>query len=289
MKARLRGRIGTWLVAAFASQAGACKSTTHTASWSSEGDTLGQRVREGRVAGVTHLRFVSAVLGREVAAVVATPPDYFDRPEQRYPVVYVFPGIGGDEWTYLRDVTLDNPAVQTLFANAETAPILVFANPADSAGEGHAQAVLGDELVREVDVRFRTRMHAKSRSLEGFSLGGVTALNLYLHRSTVFGQVVALSGACYLLPSCAALRDRLAAKARQIQRPRVMLAIGGAENAQNREVGDQLAPLLGTTLETLDGADHDWRALLQAPARGAPFGRHIAEFHLSGFATVSTQ
>jgi enterochelin esterase-like enzyme len=280
MRTLLGNPVWTWLLAALASQASACKGQTpRAASWSSAGDALGQRVRDGQVPNISHLRFRSKVLQREVGAVIATPPEYERRAEQNYPVVYVFPGIGGDEWTYLREVTLDNLTVRTLFAQPDTAPILVFANPADSMGEAQALLVLADELVREVDQRFRTRKEARARSLEGFSLGGVTALHLYLQRPDVFGQVVALSSACYLLPSCQAMRARLLEKARTLRDARVLLAGGGREMAQNREVHHELAPLFRATVETVDGVDHDWAALLRAPM----LGQRIAEFHAHGF------
>jgi enterochelin esterase-like enzyme len=280
--------LGRWILAVLTSHAGACKSSdTRAASWSSDGDALGQRVRRGELPGVSQLRFRSTVLGRDVAAVVATPPGYTHSSERRYPVVYIFPGIGGDEWTYLREVTLDNPAVRGLFANPETSPILVLANPADSAGDGQALAVLADELVREVDARFHTRTDRNGRALEGFSLGGVTALSLYLQRPDTFGHVAALSSACYLLSSCRALREKLSALAQRADGPRVLLAVGARESAQNRAVNDELAPLLGVTVSTLPDADHDWAALLRADVRGAAFGQHIAEFHLRAFGAAA--
>ena len=277
-------RIGAWFLA-LAAHGLACRTGQPRApSWSSDGGELGQQIRQARVPGATHLQFESSILKREVGAVVVTPPGYAEHPGHRYPVVYVFPGIGGDEFTYLRDVGLDSAAVRALFADPERAPILVFANPADSGGYAQAQRVLSEELVGFIDVRYRTRAVPEARGLEGFSLGGATALSLLLHRPDVFGQAVALSSACYLLSTCRELRRGLVTRAKLQPLARVMLALGEREISQNRALSEELAPLLAAELQVVSGVDHDWAALIGSGATAPRLGERIAEFHLSGFA-----
>lgn len=290
------GRIGSgrrvWArFAAIVAQTIACRSEPqHTPTWWSDGGALGQRVRDGGMAGVTHVRFVSKVLKRDVGAVVVTPPEYAQQAERRYPAVYLYPGIGGDEWTYLRDGGLEGPTVRALFADPTRAPLLVFGNPGDSGGDPQARVVLAEELVSLVDRQFRTDPRATARSLEGFSLGGATALNLLLHRPDVFGQAVALSSACYLLPTCDALRKSMIAQAR-LRGPgvRVMLGVGEREDPKNREISQELASVLRVPVEIVAGADHNWSAQLATRSAGRTLGERIADFHLSGMSAAQTQ
>jgi enterochelin esterase-like enzyme len=284
-----RERGWAWLVALFA-QTFACRHEPQRAvSWFSDGGELGRQVDHGSLPGVQRVRFQSATLAQEVGAVVLTPPGYDARPEQRFPVFYVFPGIGGDEWTYLRGPGRESSAVKALFADPERAPLLVFANPADTGGHGKADVVLAQELVGVVDRQFRTRADARWRALEGFSLGGVTALNLLLHHPDVFGHAVALSSACYLLPSCDAIRKGLVAQAKLHSALPVMLGVGEREIAQNRAISAELAPLLRVPVVQIAGADHDWAAQLASVTQGRSLGQRISEFHLAGFAGEITK
>ena len=250
-------------------------------SWQSDGDELGRRVREGELPGVEYRRFRSKTLERDVGVVIATPPGYADYPERRYPVVYVFPGIGGNEWTYLQSVGLHNSAVRALFADPAAAPLLVFANPGDSATGGTMESVLGRELVAFVDDGYRTRRDAAARSLEGFSLGGVMALTLAARLPGTFGRAVGLSSACYLLPNCEALQKALLDMATSNQ-GRVLLAVGARENEKNRALNQKLARSLGSPLLEIPDADHDWKAQLETPMGEHRFGERVAQFHLSG-------
>lgn len=252
-------------------------------SWVGDGGELGRRVREGKLAGVAHHRFHSSVLHHDVGVVVVTPPSYAERPEQRYPVVYAFPGIGGDEWAYLAEVGLQSSNLATLFADPATAPLLVFANHGDSGAFGSAERVLGEELVAFVDRTYRTRAEASARSLEGFSLGGVTALTLLMRRPEVFGRAVAASSACYLLSTCGQLRESLRSHAAQ-GKGRVLLTVGARENRDNRTITEELAPLLGVEVVEVPGADHNLAAQLKTRVGDRELGSRFAEFHLAGFA-----
>ena len=277
----MRWRRRVWpCLAALMAHAAACRGEqSRTPRWSSDGDAIGQRVRDGRVPGTSHARFRSTILNREVGAVIVTPPGYAARPERRYPTLYVLPGIGGDEWTYLRDIGLEAPATKALFADEDRAPIVVFGNPGDSGGHRHGLNVLAEELVGFVDAHYRTRRDARGRALHGFSLGGATALSLLLQRPDVFGHAAALSSACYLLATCATLRKDLVDKAKLGRNAQVMLAVGEREPAANRAISEELAPLLGTSVEVLPDVDHNWAALLAT----RELGQRIAAFHSNGF------
>ncbi len=253
-------------------------------TWISQGGEFGRNVRDGKVDGVAHHRLHSQALGQEVGVVVATPPGYASSPERRYPVVYAFPGLGGDEWSYLSETKLDGPAIKALFADPAQAPILVFGNPGNSGGHGAAERMLGEELVAFIDSAYRTRPEATGRSLEGFSLGGVTVLSLLSRHPGVFGRAVAGSSACYLISACGALRENLRTGAKAMAPDRVMLTVGAKENADNRSVNEELAPLLGVELLKVPNADHDWPLQLRTNLGTESLGQRVAKFHLAGFA-----
>lgn len=252
-------------------------------SWISEGGELGARVRKGELAGVRHHAFQSKLLGRDVGVLVATPPRYDQKRADPYPAVYIFPGISGDEWSYVLSGGLEGSAVRSLFADEARAPILVFGNPGDSGADGTAERVLAEELVAFVDAHYHTRKQAAGRSLEGFSLGGVTALALLTRHPRVFSRAVAASSACYLLPNCEAIRKSLRAHAKDPGVGPVLLSIGEREGRDNRAVNDELAPLFGVSVRELPGADHDYTVQLATRVGGRPFGEHVAAFHLQGF------
>jgi enterochelin esterase-like enzyme len=263
----------------------ACRSHDQPQSWLSRegGGPLGQDVRAGKLEGLAHHVFNSQALGREVGLVVAVPASYAQQTEARFPVVYMFPGIGGDEWAYLAEGGRTGPTLEALFADPHDAPIVVFANPGSSGAHGAAERALSEELVAFVDRTYRTRAEASGRSLEGFSLGGVTALTMFLRHPETFGRVVAGSSACYLLSSCDALRAELRARAKPALAKRVLLSIGALEASKNAAVNDELARLFGIQVIRIPGADHNWSAQLETQLEGSAFGKRVADFHLAGF------
>jgi enterochelin esterase-like enzyme len=285
---RLRSYLRWLLAVPLLAPLGACRkgSEERAPSWANRegGGDFGRRVRAGQVEDVAHHVFRSAAIGQDVGLVVATPRDYRARTSDRYPVVYMFPGIGGDEWSYLLELQGEGPTLKALFADERNAPLVVFCNPGSSGAHGPADRVLGDELVEFVDTTYRTRRSAGARSLEGFSLGGVTALMLLLQHPDRFGRAVAGSSACYLLSSCGAIREQLRARAQPTLAGRVLLSIGAREAAQNGEVNLELARSLGIEVTRIPGADHNWGAQLKTRLGTREFGQLLADFHLRGFA-----
>lgn len=252
-------------------------------TWVSDGGELGARVRNGKLKGFTHHTFNSPTLGKEVGLVVATPPEFQKSGDRRYPVVYVFPGIQANEWTYLADVGPDSPVLKALFKNPARAPIVVFAHHGDSAAAGDGERVLAEELVAYVDSHYPTIRAANGRSLEGFSLGGATALRLLTLHSQTFGRAVAMSSACYLLRNCDKLRSDIRERAGKEHVGSVLLAVGERENEDNRRMSEELAPLFDVKLVRVPKRDHEWAAQLSTKMGEETFGEKVAAFHLAGF------
>jgi len=166
-------------------------------------DELREGVARGRAEMV---EYESKTVGTRRKALVYTPPGYSS--SQKYPVLYLLHGIGGDETEWQRggspETILDN-----LYADKTIAPMIVVmpngrAQKNDRA-EGDvfksapAFAVferdLLDDLIPFVEARYPVTKDRVSRALAGLSMGGGQALNFGLGHLDTFAWVGAFSAA----------------------------------------------------------------------------------------------
>jgi hypothetical protein len=148
--------------------------------------------------GVKHIRIESALLTRFFKqpawqdAAVILPAGYDDHPENRYPVIYEITGFGGSYWDAL-DLSPPQPAEAS-----ETDFIRVLLDGqcawghhayADSATNGPRGRALVEELIPEIDRRFRTVAAPRGRLLAGHSSGGWSSLWLQVSHPKFFGGV----------------------------------------------------------------------------------------------------
>lgn len=123
--------------------------------------------------------FFSASVGASVSYHVYLPDAYAVQPQLRFPVLYWLHGsnsatAGIAEVSAAFDTAIDAGHIPPL--------ILVFANGLPlgmwcdaESGLQPVESMLVDDLLPEVDNRFRTVPEARSRLLEGFSMGGYGA------------------------------------------------------------------------------------------------------------------
>ena len=148
----------------------------------------------------------STVVGTRRHLLVYTPPGY--SPTNRYPVLYLLHGIGGDEREWQKngspDVILDN-----LYANGKIAPMLVvFPNgraQKDDRPVGNiyahqaAFATFEFDLLKDVipfvESRYAVKPGRENRALAGLSMGGGQALNFGLGNLDTFAWVGGFSSA----------------------------------------------------------------------------------------------
>ncbi|HEX3997727.1 MAG TPA: alpha/beta hydrolase [Pirellulales bacterium] len=137
---------------------------------------------------------LSQFLKREVLekAAVTLPAGYDDHPQQRYPVIYEVTGFGGSYWDALHQRSPPTAAA------GETDFIRVLLDGqcdwghhvyADSATNGPRGRALVEELVPEIDRRFRTIAAPRGRLLAGHSSGGWSSLWLQVSHPEFFGGV----------------------------------------------------------------------------------------------------
>jgi enterochelin esterase-like enzyme len=152
------------------------------------------------------VEYDSKTVGVKRKAQVYTPPGYTK--DQKYPVLYLLHGIGGDENEWARggapNVILDN-----LYAEKNAVPMIVVmpngrAQENDRA-EGNVFASapafaafekdLLDDLIPFVEKTYSVKSDRESRALAGLSMGGGQSLNFGLGHLDTFAWVGGFSAA----------------------------------------------------------------------------------------------
>ncbi|HVA23414.1 MAG TPA: alpha/beta hydrolase-fold protein [Chloroflexota bacterium] len=149
--------------------------------------------------------FESKALNRTMHYLAYEPAGYELQPGQRYPVLYLLHGMGAGlggpsgyetEWPgYGMLATADD-----LIATGQIPPLLIVMPEGDQsywidqAGSGGRYGTyVSDDLVSEIDGRFRTEPDRAHRAIGGLSMGGFGALSIAMLRPDVFGTAGAHS------------------------------------------------------------------------------------------------
>jgi enterochelin esterase-like enzyme len=186
-----------------------------------------QTPREGVAHGqVEILEYDSTVTGTRRKAKVYLPPGYSTG--QKYPVLYLLHGIGGDENEWLRaaaaNVILDN-----LIADGKAVPMIVVlpngrAIPDDRAvgdpfasqkvqGFANFERDLLDSLIPAVQKKYPTFTDREHRALAGLSMGGGQTLNFGFGHLDTFAWLGGFSSAPNTRPPAELVPDPAAARA----------------------------------------------------------------------------
>jgi enterochelin esterase-like enzyme len=152
------------------------------------------------------IEYDSTTVGLPRKARVYTPPGYST--DQKYPVLYLLHGIGGDENEWTRagapDVILDN-----LYADKKLAPmIVVLPNgragkdvtardpiPKQSPAFAAFEKDLLTDLIPFIEKTYPVKADRESRALAGLSMGGGQSLNFGLGNLDTFAWVGGFSSA----------------------------------------------------------------------------------------------
>ncbi|MFB3776584.1 MAG: alpha/beta hydrolase-fold protein [Bryobacteraceae bacterium] len=139
---------------------------------------------------------------------IYTPPDYDANLKARYPVLYLQHGAGEDEaeWTHagLANFILDN-----LIAEKKAVPMMIVMNNGFASRPGETQArgpggarnfsafeqMLIEEVIPEIDAKFRTIADRDHRAMAGLSMGGMQTFQIGLTHLDVFSHLGMFSGA----------------------------------------------------------------------------------------------
>ncbi|HTN74968.1 MAG TPA: alpha/beta hydrolase-fold protein [Pirellulaceae bacterium] len=152
------------------------------------------------------VEYDSTTVGAKRKARVYTPPGYSK--DEKYPVLYLLHGIGGDENEWARngapDVILDN-----LYADKKLVPmIVVLPNgraatdvtardpiPKQSPAFAAFEKDLLVDLIPFIEKNYSVKADRESRALGGLSMGGGQSLNIGLSNLDTFAWVGGFSSA----------------------------------------------------------------------------------------------
>jgi enterochelin esterase-like enzyme len=176
---------------------------------------------------VETIEYDSTTVGIPRKARVYTPPGYSQ--DQKYPVLYLLHGIGGDENEWLRsgapDVILDN-----LYADKKLVPmilpmIIVMPNgraakdltardpiPRQSPAFAAFEQDLLNDLIPHIEKTYSVRTDKESRAIAGLSMGGGQSLNFGLANLDKFAWVGGFSSAPNTRRPADLLKDEAAAQ-----------------------------------------------------------------------------
>lgn len=172
------------------------------------------------------IEYYSKTVGTKRKMQVYTPPGYSNK--NKYPVLYLLHGIGGDETEWERfckpSIILDN-----LIADGKSSPMIIVmpngrAQKNDRAeGDVFATAPafavferdLLDDVIPAIQSRYSTYTNKENRALAGLSMGGGQSLNFGLAHLDTFAWVGGFSSApntkppAELVPDPSAVKDNL--------------------------------------------------------------------------------
>jgi enterochelin esterase-like enzyme len=155
----------------------------------------------------------------ERAVTVYLPPGYAGDQNRRFPTVYLLHGEGGSENTFLDQAfALQQSADRLAAAQGFSEFIVVTPNAAtvkngglyaSSPAAGDWERFVADDLVAEIDRRFRTLTHRMSRGIAGHGAGGEAALRIGMKRPEVFANLYAMSPSTAAAPALDAFASNL--------------------------------------------------------------------------------
>ncbi|MET4665814.1 alpha/beta hydrolase-fold protein [Sphingomonas sp. PvP056] len=155
---------------------------------------------------VEQILFPSPSTGTPRRALVYTPPGYGDKPQTRYPVLYLQHGWGEDETAWSNQGHA-NLIMDNLVAEKKSLPFIIVMTygmtneikPGSPGGLasfdiGPFQTVLLNELVPYVDRTYRTVADARHRAMAGLSMGGFETKLIAPKNLDTFAYIGLLSG-----------------------------------------------------------------------------------------------
>jgi enterochelin esterase-like enzyme len=227
--------------------------------------------------------FNSEVVGRRQHYFVYLPPCYAADSEIRYPVIYLLHGIPMDERHWLDEGVA--AAADRLISSGELPPFIMVLPHGDSyvytdtsGGARSFEGVFVNELIPEIDGRFRTLTDAEHRAIGGISRGGVWALEIAFTHPDLFSAVGAHSPALAVNRATIEYDPLVLAKTAPIDKLRIFLDAGDRDwtRTETQNLSKLLAARYLPHTYTMGKGDHDypyWASQVEAYLRfyGAPW------------------
>jgi enterochelin esterase-like enzyme len=151
--------------------------------------------------------YPSKVMGMSRNYGLVLPPGYYQKPDQRYPVIFLLHGGHGDATAWFKKANALS-VIQQLYDSHRLPPsIIITPDGNDVRGtsplwdpdyingrHGRVMSAIGDELVHIVQTRYRAETNPKYWAIGGLSSGGWGAVNIGLHYPQHFSILFSHSG-----------------------------------------------------------------------------------------------
>jgi enterochelin esterase-like enzyme len=150
--------------------------------------------------GAHYGTFSSHLAGGDVSYLVYLPPEYESATERRFPVVYWLHGLGGNQRSGAKFVSLLDSNIRTGRRPPSMIVVLVngmrdsFYNDSPD-GKWPIESVIVKELIPHIDKTYRTIARRQARAIEGYSMGGYGAAHIGFKYPDLFGIVGVMAGA----------------------------------------------------------------------------------------------
>lgn len=144
---------------------------------------------------VETIRFQSKLMGASLPYNVILPPDYDTSPTTRYPVLYLLHGLTGhySDWSSRSNVA-DHAAQYRMIVVTPEGNDGWYTDNASVTTDKYESYIL-QELIPDVQQRYRTIEARYGRSVAGLSMGGYGAIKFGLKSSNTFAFAASMSGA----------------------------------------------------------------------------------------------
>ncbi len=144
----------------------------------------------------------SKILKAERKYAVYLPPDY-ETSQRAYPVLYLLHGAGDDQTGWIQFGEVLHLADKTINAG-EATPMIIVMPDANTGRRGYLNDILDEwqyedfffeELMPQVEKKFRIKSEKRYRALAGLSMGGEGTYIYALHHPELFSSACPLSAA----------------------------------------------------------------------------------------------
>jgi enterochelin esterase-like enzyme len=146
-------------------------------------------------AGITHHTYRSNIIKVDIGYNIYLPSEYFSNPNQRFPVIYVLHGIGGDENTFGSLVKTNQAGLQpTIFVSVNGFKNSKYRDAIPGSPMYGIQMIDSSfitELLPHIDETYRTVPTKGGRAIQGSSMGGMGALRFAFKYPQLFSSVYA--------------------------------------------------------------------------------------------------